>query len=60
MTTEQRTNSKLLVRLGKIPTEAFRFPQDVYGDDTMSRARAFEWHRRFKEVREGVEDYPRS
>ena len=29
-------------------------------DDTMSRTRLFEWHRRFKEGREEVEDNPRS
>ena len=57
MTTEQRTNLKFLVRLGKNPTEVL---QDVYGDDAMSRAWVFEWHRRFKEGREDVEDDPRS
>jgi len=51
MTTEQQTNLKFLVRLGKTPTEALRLLQDVYGDDIMSRAGAFEWHRRFKEGR---------
>jgi len=30
--------------------------QEVYGDDTMSRTRLFEWHKRFKEGREEVED----
>ena len=59
MTTEQRTNLKFLVQLGKKPTEALKLLQDVYGDDTMSRARVFEWHR-FKEGREDVEDDPRS
>ena len=48
MTTEQRTNLKL------------KLLQDVYGDDTMSRARVFEWHRRFKQGKEDVEDDPRS
>jgi len=60
MTTEQQTNLKFLVQLGKTTTEAYRLLQDVYGDDTTSRARAFEWHRRFKEVREDVEDDSRS
>ena len=60
MTTEQQTNLKFLVRLGKNPTEALKLLQDVYGDDAMSRARVFEWHRRFKEGREDVEDDPRS
>ena len=60
MTTEQRTNLKVLVRLGKKPAEALKLLQDVYGDVAMSRARVFEWHRRFKEGREDVEDDPRS
>jgi len=50
---------KFLVRLGKTPTEALRIPQDVYGDDAMSRALAFERHKRFKEGREDIEDDPR-
>jgi len=35
MTTEQRTTLICLVQLGKIPTEAFRLRQDVYGDDNI-------------------------
>ena len=63
MTTEQRTNLKFLVWLGKNPTEALKLLQDVYGDDAMSRARVFEWHRRFKEgkmwkIIPGAEDLP--
>jgi len=53
MTTEQ-TNLKLLVRLGKTTTQALRLLQNVYGDDTVSRGRAFAWHRRLR--REDVED----
>ena len=34
--------------------------QEVYGDDTMSRTRLFEWHRRFEEGREEVKDDHRS
>ncbi|KAK8395421.1 hypothetical protein O3P69_006220 [Scylla paramamosain] len=34
--------------------------QKVYGDETMSRSRVFEWCKRFKEGREDVEDDPRS
>ena len=60
MSVEQRINLKFLVRLGKNPTEAPKLLQEVYGDDTMSRTRFFEWHRRFKEGREEVEDDQRS
>jgi len=51
---------KFLVRLGKTPTEATRLLHDVYGDDTISRARAFECHKRFKEGRGDADDNPRS
>ena len=40
--------------------EALKLLEEVYGDDTMSKTRLFEWHRRFKEGREGVEDDHRS
>ena len=56
MSVEQRINLKFLVRLGKTPTEALKLLQEVHGDDTMSRTRLFEWHRRFKEGREEAED----
>ena len=60
MSVEQRINLKFLVRLGKTPTETLQLLQEVYGDDTMSRTCLFEWHRRFKEGREEVEDDHRS
>ena len=56
MSVEQQINPKFLVRLEKTPTEALKLLQEVYGDDTMSRTRPFERHRRFKEEREKVED----
>ena len=56
MSVEQQINLKSLVCLGKTPTEALNLLQEVYGDDTMSRTRIYEWHRRFKEGREEVED----
>ena len=60
MSIEQRINLKFLVQLGKTPTETFNLLQEVYGDATMSRTRIFEWHKRFREGREDVEDDPRS
>ena len=56
MSVVQRNNQKLLVCFGKTPTKALKLLQEVYGDDMMSRTRLFEWHRRFKEGREEVED----
>ena len=60
MSIEQRINLKFLVRLGKTSTETFNLLQEVYGDATMSRTRIFEWHKRFREGREDVEDDPKS
>ena len=57
---EQQINLKFLVRLEKTPTEALKLLQEVYADDTMSRTRLFEWHRRFKEGKKEVEDDHRS
>ena len=34
--------------------------QEVYGDDAMSRSHVFQWHRRFHEGREDVDDDPRA
>ena len=34
--------------------------REAYGDQAMSRACAFKWHRRFRESEEDVEDKPRS
>ena len=59
MSREQRANLKFLAKLGKTPSESFAMLQQVYGEETMSRTRAFEWHKRFKEEQEEVEDDPR-
>ena len=56
MTTEQRTNLKFLVRLGKSSSEALCMLQQVYQKQTLSRSTVFLWHKRFKEGREDVED----
>ena len=59
MRTEQQTNLKFFIRLGKIPTESLGLLQQVYGNEAMSRCRVFEWNKRFKERRD-VEDDRRS
>ena len=54
---EQRINLKFLVKLKKTsPMECIKLLKDVYGDNLMSRSRVFEWHKRFNEGREEVED----
>ena len=59
-TIEQRINIKFCVKLGKTATETLKMLRDVYGDSSMSRTRVFEWHKRFVEGREDVEDDPKS
>ena len=57
---EQRINIKLSVKLGKTATETLKMLSDVYGDSSMSRTRVIEWHKRFVEDGESVEDDPKS
>lgn len=59
MSNEQRTNIKFLAKLGRTPTETFEMLKAAYGDQTLSRARVFEWHKRFSSGREDVDDDPR-
>ena len=60
MTIEQEIDIKFCVKLGKTATEALNMLRDVYGDSSMSVTRVFEWHKRFVEGREDVEDDPKS
>ena len=60
ITIEQRINIKFCVKLGKTTTETLKMLSDVYGDSSMSRTRVFEWHKRFVESREDVEDDTKS
>ena len=57
---EQRYNIKFCMKLGKSPTETYQLLEQVYGDNSLSRRRVFEWHRRFREGQESVEDEHRS
>ena len=41
-------------------TETLKMLSDVYGDSSHSKTRVFEWHKRFVEGREDVEDDPKS
>ena len=58
--TEQRVNLKFLVKLNKTATECLQMLSDVYREDCMSRARVFEWHKRFTEDHMSVEDDQRT
>ncbi|VVC45936.1 Hypothetical protein CINCED_3A019665 [Cinara cedri] len=53
---EQRINLTFLVKLKKTPTECYKLLQEAYGGNPLSRARVFEWYKRFSEGRENTED----
>lgn len=59
-TIEQRYAIKFCVKLGKSATETLGMCQQAYGNDSLSRAQIFNWHKCFKEGRENVEDEDRS
>jgi len=54
--TAKVNNIKFLVKLKKSATETFELLTEAYGEDCMSRARVFKWHKRFSEGRESVKD----
>ena len=56
MTTEQQTNLKFLIRLGKSPLEALCMLEQVYKEQTLSHSTVSLWHKRFKEGYKDVED----
>jgi len=57
---EQRINIKFYVNIGKSASEMLALLTVAYGEYTMKKSSVFEWHRRFKEGREDVQDDPRS
>ena len=60
MSLDQGINLTFLVKLEEMLMKSLQTLQEAYGDQAMSRARVFEWHRRFREGEEDVEDKPRS
>ena len=59
MTTEQRINVEFCVKLAKTAMETLMMLHEIYGDSCMSIARVYQWHKRFVEGREVVEDDPK-
>ncbi|EGI70636.1 FLJ37770-like protein [Acromyrmex echinatior] len=57
---EQRAVIKFNAKLGKSASETFRSMQQVYGSQCLSRTDVFEWHKRFLEDRETLEDDKKS
>ena len=58
--TEQRVCIKFCQQLGKTGSETFQMLKEAYGPDAMSRARVFDWYRRFKKGRTSVESDERT
>jgi hypothetical protein len=48
------------VKLGKSASETLSLLTVACSECAMKKSRVFEWHRRFKEEREDVQDDPRS
>ena len=44
---KQLINIKFLAKSGETATESYGMLKNVYGDEKMSRARVFEWHKYF-------------
>lgn len=57
---EQRYAIKFCVRLNKTASETLVMIQDAFKEEAMSRAAVFNWHKRFKDGRQNVEDDDRS
>ena len=57
---EQRMNIKFCVKIGNSASETLALLTVAYGKYAMKKSSVFEWHRRFKEGREDVQDDPRS
>jgi hypothetical protein len=56
---EQRINTRFCVQNDRSASETSLLPL-AYGEYTVKSSSGFEWHRRFKEGREDVQDNPRS
>jgi len=57
---EQRINIKFCVKIGKSDSETLALLTVAYGEYAMKKSSVFEWHRRFKEGREDVQDDSKS
>ena len=55
-TLEERYAIKFCFKLGKNATETYGMLQTAFGASCMNLSSIFEWHKRFKEVREYVRD----
>jgi hypothetical protein len=57
---EQRINIKFCAKFGKSASETLQMLTEAYGADAMKKSSVFEWHERFKEGQEAVNDDKRT
>jgi len=57
---EQSYAIKVCVKLGESATVTYEKLQKDYGENSLSRAQVFRWHKSFLEGREQVEEEPRA
>jgi len=57
---EQWINIRFCVKIGKSASETLALLTVAYGEYAMKKSSVFEWHRRFKERREDVQDDPKT
>jgi hypothetical protein len=57
---EQRVCIKFCVKLGRNGAKTFEMFRTAFREQCLCRARTFEWHKRFKEGRDSVDDNPQS
>jgi hypothetical protein len=57
---EQCVCIKFCVKLGRNVVETFEMLRIAFGEQCLSRARIFKWHKRFKVGRDSVDDNPQS
>ena len=55
-TLEEQYTIKFCFNLGKNATEMYGMLQTAFWSSCMNQASVFEWHKRFKEGRESVDD----
>jgi transposase len=53
---ERTAAIKFCVKLKKMATETFEKLKSAYGEECLSRTSVFEWHKKFKEGRESLQD----
>lgn len=57
---EQRAAVKFCYKCGKTATETFQMMKTAYGGECLSKTTVYEWHKRFREGHESLQDDERS